>query len=98
MFCITEGRGFQMTFANGWTVSVQFGPYTYCSNRDLNPRSGESYDRAARDAGQQGSIDAEIAAWDRNYVWYDFGDDTVKGWVDPDGVADFIEMIRKKDA
>jgi hypothetical protein len=98
MFRITDGRGFHMTFANGWTVSVQFGPYSHCSNRDLNSRIGESYARASRDAGKQGSIDAEIAAWDSNDVWYDFGDDKIKGWVKPDEVADFIEMIRKKDA
>lgn len=95
-FRITEGKGFQMTFANGWTVSVQFGPYNYTSNRDLNPRSGESYIRAMRDAGEQGSPDAEIAAWDSNGVWYDFGNDKVKGWVKADEVAAFIQMIANK--
>ena len=28
----TYGQGFQLTFENGWTISVQFGEYNYCSN------------------------------------------------------------------
>jgi len=32
MFKITRGSGFQMTFGNGWTVSVQWGACTYSSN------------------------------------------------------------------
>jgi hypothetical protein len=97
MFRITDGKGFQMTFANGWTVSVQFGPANYIMNPRIgNPRIGESYIRAMRDAGEQGSVDAEIAAWDSNDVWYDFGNDKVKGWVSADEVAAFIQMIANK--
>ena len=33
MFEITRGTGFKMTFANGWTISVQFGGFNYCDNR-----------------------------------------------------------------
>lgn len=29
MFRITGGKGFHIKFANGWTVSVQFGLYDY---------------------------------------------------------------------
>lgn len=29
-----NGRGFHMTFENGLTVSVQFGPGNYCENHD----------------------------------------------------------------
>jgi hypothetical protein len=104
MLKITDGKGFQMTFANGWTVSVQFGPAQYITNRDINPRSGEyprsgeSYIRAMRDAGAQGSVDAEIAAWDENEEWYRFPkeNDTVKGWVSADDVAKFIQEIANK--
>ena len=27
------GQGLQLTFENGWTISVQFGEYNYCSNQ-----------------------------------------------------------------
>ena len=29
----TYGQGFQLTFENGWTISVQFGEHNYCSNK-----------------------------------------------------------------
>jgi hypothetical protein len=32
MMKITAGKGFQITFANGYTVSVQWGPGNYCDN------------------------------------------------------------------
>ena len=32
MFNITNGVGFQITFDNGYTVSIQFGPDHYCDN------------------------------------------------------------------
>lgn len=73
-------KGFHMTFENGWTVSVQFGKNNYVSDRS---NTGESFD-------------AEIAAWDENNNWYRFENDTVKGWCKPNGVADFIAMIKAK--
>jgi hypothetical protein len=39
-------------------------------------------------------INAEVAAWDSNEEWYDFGSDTVKGYLSADEVSDFIHMIR----
>ena len=32
MFNITNGVGFQITFDNGYTVSIQFGSHHYCDN------------------------------------------------------------------
>jgi hypothetical protein len=96
MFKITDGRGFQMTFANGWTVSVQFGPGNYCDNRNLLSRVGESFTRMNRDAGEQGCSNAEIAAWNKAGVWYKFEHDTVEGYVAADKVAAFIQMIANK--
>lgn len=88
MFKVTDGKGFQMTFANGWTVSVQWGFGNYCDNYhkqwSLN---------ANVVMGAEGSATAEIAAWDANKVWYKFPTDTVKGYCTPDEVADFIKMI-----
>ena len=77
-------NGFHMTFANGWTVSVQFGKGNYISDRDHH--------------GQ--SADAEIAAWDKDGKWYYFSDqnDNVKGWMKADEVADFMAMIKAKES
>jgi hypothetical protein len=95
MFKVSQGKGFQMTFANGWTVSVQWGIGNYCDHYPLPLRAGEDYDRANRDAGSNGSATAEIAAWDANKVWHRFenDDDTVKGYCTPDEVAEFIAKI-----
>jgi len=35
-FRITDNRGFQVTFANGWTVSVQWGRYNYGDHYDAS--------------------------------------------------------------
>jgi len=36
MFKATENKGFQITFNNGYTISVQFGKGNYCDNRLKN--------------------------------------------------------------
>jgi len=80
--------GFAMTFENGWTVSVMFGVGNYCSNRQLTFGHGAIAPAECKNA--------EIAAWDADGKWHDFGDNTVKGWVSADEVADFIQMIKSK--
>ncbi len=84
MFKITQGKGFQMTFENGWTVSVQFGSCNYGSNYDVPFGTRIS-----------SATTAEIAAWDADGKWHDFGGDTVQGWCSPDQVARFIQQIAK---
>ena len=39
MFASTENKGFQVTFANGYTISCQFGASNYCDHygRHLQP-------------------------------------------------------------
>lgn len=84
MFDITKGKGFKLTFANGWTVSVQFGGLNYCQH--YNAPDG---------AGYRGpSKDAEVAAWDKDGNWHKFDNgDTVCGWCGTDDVANFIALI-----
>lgn len=88
MFRITGGKGFQMTFANGWTVSVQFGTGNYCDNRRMIFTSASD-----QIAGQEGSANAEVAAWDADGRLYDFGSDTVSGYRTADEVANFIANV-----
>ena len=88
MFYITDGKGFQMKFANGWTASVQWSTGNYCDNRYMR------YSPTANiEAGQKGSKTAEIAAWDGNGEWHNFGGDTVKGWVSAEEVVEFLNMV-----
>jgi len=43
------------------------------------------------------STTAEVAAWDKDNVWHNFGDgDEVKGYMTSNEVLDFINMIASK--
>lgn len=86
MFNTTMGKGFHLKFANGWTVSVQFGPGNYCDNRHMNFNQNVQ-------AGEKGSNTAEIAAWDKHGKYYQFENDTVDGYKNADDVAKFINEI-----
>ena len=89
MLKITRGTGFQMTFENGWTISVQFGFMNYCGNRGRE----DSY----QPEGIHNSYDAEIAIWDSKGSWYTFEDgDTVKGHCSADEVATWIEFTKNQ--
>jgi hypothetical protein len=79
--CTWHGQGFHMTFANGWTASVQWGEANYCENRFKK--------------GTFPSCDAEIAAW-KGDKWHRFETDTVKGWVKPEQVAEFLLEVSIK--
>lgn len=99
---ITQGKGFQLTFKNGYTVSVQFGKFNYCEHhlKLLNGTIGATpvFEREYKEF--YNSKDAEIAAFyedkDGNRHWYakdDWGDD-VCGYVEADEVADFIYEVK----
>jgi hypothetical protein len=90
-FKITGGRGFHITFANGWTVSVQFGPGIYCENYDM-PISVEGN----RKAGEKGSGTAEVACWGPDGKMISFGDDTVKGYQNPAEVLQLLNQAEEK--
>jgi hypothetical protein len=81
MFNITNSKGFQITFANGYTVSVQFGYGNYCENR----------------YGKNGaeSANAEVAAFkSHGGEWVRLGEhDNVIGHQTPDQVLGIMAMI-----
>ena len=90
MIAITRNKGFGMTFPNGLTISVQVGNMNYCSRKD---------NAAKWDAEMQmetvESTDAEIAIWDKEGTWFNFGNDNVKGWVSTDEVGTWINRVRQ---
>lgn len=102
-FAIFRGKGFHMTFANGHTVSVQFGPGNYCGEY---PNTGLDFDAPAKAVLAREdwtSHDAEVASWNRKGQWTtqdyfkDCGDD-VKGYVSPDEVQGFIAWAASQPA
>ncbi len=85
MFEVTMGKGFQITFKNGNTLSVQFGKMSYCEARDLEG------DMSVQEVDAK-STTAEVAAW-AGEVWLHFGErqedmqSDVNGWCTPEYVA-----------
>ena len=69
--------GIQMKFANGNTISIQFGFGNYGSNRDKS---------------EPQTLTAEVAIWDASDNWYQFEGDTVEGWCNADEVAKWIHF------
>ena len=93
MLKVVNDKGFQMTFENGYTISVMFGRGNYSSNRfnEGVPQMGE----ASRAGATIESDSAEICVWDENG---DTALDTdcggVLGWVSTDEVASWINKVR----
>lgn len=90
MININNNRGVQFTFNNGLTISIQIGSGNYCTNRDNSKHYNEeeSQKRTTCD-------NAEIAIWDKDNVWFNFGNDTVKGWVPTEEIGIWIDKVRR---
>lgn len=88
-FSTSQNKGFQMTFENGLTISVQWGEGNYCSRQSYTSDYMSEMKKP-----QVESEDAEIAIWDDKGKWFGFGNDIVKGWCSPDEVAQFIIFTR----
>lgn len=89
-FKITSAKGVHVTFENGWSVSIQWGPGNYCDNYGASfyappPKDGWS------------SSTAEIAAWPERGPhagdMYDFGGDSVLGRVKPGEVLAWLNKF-----
>ena len=92
-FIITGGKGFHITFKNGWTISVQFGPGNYCDNYDMEFSAFyEKQPHLLR------SATAEIAYWGPDGKMRDMGSDTVKGRVTPEDVLALMNDISARAA
>jgi len=85
-FKLIPNKGFQLTFENGNTISVMFGVGNYCSNR--NALEAEN--------GCMVANTAEVAIWDNEGKWHDFGNDTVNGYITSNEVAKWIKFASTK--
>jgi len=93
MFKITNGKGFHITFKNGYTVSVQFGPGNYCQNYDLQISKDEIL------SGAKGSVDAECAVFwgDGNLIPHPmFEGDTVGERMSSEQVLELLNWAYKQ--
>ena len=89
MFQICDGKGFQMTFENGVTLSVQFGPGNYCENRSTDDLE------LPRKKSLWKSKDAEVAILLPDGEFYQIQEhDQVEGWQTVEDVCKWIELAR----
>ena len=93
MFIASYNKGFSMTFDNGFEISVQWGTMNYCSRKNDG-----AWDESTKDTRWKSST-AEIAIFNNNVTDADalngkdmivFADETVKGWVSADFVAEIM--------
>jgi hypothetical protein len=90
---ITNKKGFHITFENGYTVSVQFGPGNYCDN----------YNRAIgkddEECGMEGCANAECAIWakDGNMIKHRlFDGDSVSHLSTPNEILKLLNWASKQ--
>ncbi len=88
MFVITGHKGFKIQFPNGNTVSVQWGPGNYCNPTHEDGRGAE-FDAPSK-SDSWASTTAEVAAWDKEGKWHNFGSDNVDGWLTSEEVLKFL--------
>ncbi len=82
-------KGFQMTFDNGFRISVQWGHGNYCAVKD----KGMWGDEQKEDYWESAS--AEIAVFDGDSRFIDIReDDMVAGWLSTDTVAKVIAVVQ----
>lgn len=88
-FKSTFNRGFQMTFDNGLTISVQWGRGNYCERKKAVYLSDEMRNVIIE------SKDAEISIWENSEgkKRFNFGSDGVKGWCTTEEVAQWIYKV-----
>ncbi len=92
-FSSTLNKGFQMTFDNGFRLSVQWGIGNYCSRKN----DGQFGDPAKTDFWESSS--AEIAVFDDNIdgnpiVNINGTLDNVSGWLGTDQVAKVMAIVQ----
>ena len=86
MFSISDNKGFQITFDNGYRVSVQFGPGNYGSNYSA------SFDEYGKP--QKATI-VETALLDPNGNFVPYKDDDVQGYQNVNDVLELLNFASK---
>lgn len=95
MFSTSGNKGFTITFANGNKISVQWGPMNYCEPTHPKGRNAASDEPMKNDFW--GAETVEVAAWDKDGNWHNFGSDQVIGWQTPEQVLEFMNFVANNE-
>jgi squalene cyclase len=98
MFESCSNKGFRITFANGYALSVQWGPMNYCTNRNTDTNWDTNWDIAlsAKD-GLWESDTAEVAVYDPDDKLIDMAYNQVHGHVHADEIVDLMALVAEGD-
>ena len=101
-FVATNNKGFQMTFENGFRISVQWGVGNYCQKKD----DGEYGDSMKTDFWESNSAEMAVFGKDGEFInirGYELEkedgtvkkvNDVVAGWLSADTVAKCITIVQ----
>lgn len=93
MFKSTHNKGFQITFSNDLTISVQWGTGNYCERKNLKENFLSDIEKHVTE-----SKDAEVAIWDKSGKWLNFGSDEVRGYCTADEVGRWITAVSESES
>jgi hypothetical protein len=94
MFESCSNKGFRMTFANGYALSVQWGPMNYCTNRHIHLDADIAM---STEDGLWESETAEVAVFDPDDKLIDMAYNTVHGHVHADEIVDLMALVAEGD-
>ena len=89
-------RGFQIKFANGYVLSVQFGAFNYCSNKDNTRRNNFVLGAVTDKYSKCDNCETAIIKPNGRFLKYK-GDD-VQGWQTANDVAEAITFINSLES
>jgi hypothetical protein len=100
-FKITDRKGFRVDFANGYSVSVQWGPGSYCAARSKYPEDirGSLVYPPVEDI-KSATVEVAIMDLDEHYLTPRFTNcngDAVRGWATPELVAQLMAEVAVLD-
>lgn len=95
MFSASGNKGFQITFANGNKISVQWGPMNYCEPTHPQGRNAAFDEPMKNDFWEAETV--EVAAFDKDGNWHNFGHDQVIGWQTPEQVLEFMNFVANNE-
>ena len=89
-FVATRNKGFQMTFENGFRISVQGGVGNYCQRKD----DGDFDESMKTEFWESNSAEIAVFNKDREFITITNYPDVVAGWLNTDKVAKVITVVQ----
>lgn len=90
-FRICDGKGFQLSFENGWGISVQFGSHNYCERRDFDWKPNEERSNSWESNTAEVAIFPPEGSSSNGFLRVQ--NDDVMGWVSANIVGQIIAVL-----